>query len=108
MRTIDQCIDGATKSCKGEFVDSHHIILLLINYLKQYKKMDGKVVIAFSVSDRIKKLCKALGLEVVTTKIGFKYVCDKLLSDDVLLGGEESGAGAGVGAGVGAGAGETF
>ena len=25
---------------KGEFVDSHHIILLLINYLKQYKKMD--------------------------------------------------------------------
>jgi phosphomannomutase len=76
---------------KGEFVDSHHIILLLINYLKQYKQMDGKVVIAFSVSDRIKKLCKALGLEVVTTKIGFKYVCDKLLSDDVLLGGEESG-----------------
>jgi len=76
---------------KGEFVDSHHIILLLINYLKQFKKMDGKVVIAFSVSDRIKKLCRHLGLEVITTKIGFKYVCDKLLSEDVLLGGEESG-----------------
>ncbi|MFM7022757.1 MAG: phosphoglucomutase/phosphomannomutase family protein [Flavobacteriales bacterium] len=76
---------------KGEFVDSHHIILLLITYLRKYKKMDGKVVIAFSVSDRIKKLCKHLGLEVTTTKIGFKYVCDHLINEDVLLGGEESG-----------------
>ncbi len=40
---------------KGEFVDSHHIILLLINYLVKEKKFTGKVVNAFSVTPRVKK-----------------------------------------------------
>lgn len=76
---------------KGEFVDSHHIILLLIQYLFEEKKMNGKVVTAFSVSPRISALCKHFGLEQVVTKIGFKYVSGIMLTDDVLLGGEESG-----------------
>jgi len=76
---------------KGEFVDSHHIILLLIQYLVEQKKMTGKVVTAFSVSPRIAALCKHFGLEQEVTKIGFKYVSGVMLKDDVLLGGEESG-----------------
>lgn len=76
---------------EGTFVDSHHIILLLINYLHNYKKFSGKVCITFSVSPRIKKLCEHYGLDCEVLKIGFKYVCDRMLSDDVLLGGEESG-----------------
>jgi len=76
---------------EGRFVDSHHIILLLIHYLHKYKGLTGKVVIAFSVSDKVKKLCAAYGLEVEVTKIGFKYICGKMVTDDVLLGGEESG-----------------
>ena len=40
---------------KGEFVDSHHIILLLIHYLVKYKKMSGKVVTGnFSCSVKVK------------------------------------------------------
>ena len=31
---------------KGEFVDSHNIILLLLLNLHKYKKMTGKVVVA--------------------------------------------------------------
>ncbi len=76
---------------EGRFVDSHHIILLLIHYLHQYKGLTGKVVVAFSVSDKVKKLCAAYGLEIEVTKIGFKYICGKMVTDDVLLGGEESG-----------------
>ncbi|MBK6730257.1 MAG: phosphoglucomutase/phosphomannomutase family protein [Bacteroidetes bacterium] len=75
----------------GNFVDSHHIILLLIHYLHKYKNYTGKVVIAFSVSDKVKKLCAHYGLDVEVTKIGFKYICGKMITDDVLLGGEESG-----------------
>jgi phosphomannomutase len=67
----------------GEFVDSHHIILLLIHYMVKYKQMTGKVVIAFSVTPRVEKLCQHYGLELEVTKIGFKEI--------VLLGGEESG-----------------
>ncbi len=75
----------------GNFVDSHHLILLLIEYLTQYKGLSGKVVKSFSVSDKIQKLCELRGLESITTKIGFKYICEYMVTDDVLIGAEESG-----------------
>lgn len=76
---------------KGNFVDSHHIILLLINYLVTQKKFTGKVVNAFSVTPRVKKMCEHYGLEYQVVKIGFKYIAGIMISEDVLLGGEESG-----------------
>ncbi|MBK5284265.1 MAG: phosphoglucomutase/phosphomannomutase family protein, partial [Bacteroidia bacterium] len=75
----------------GNFIDSHHIILLLIHYLVEYKKMSGKVVTAFSTTPRVAKLCKHYGLESETVKIGFKYISEIMDKEDVLLGGEESG-----------------
>lgn len=76
---------------QGEFVDSHHIILLLIHYLVKYKGMTGKVAIAFSVTPRVYKMCEHYGLEHTTTKIGFKDIAAIMVNEDVLLGGEESG-----------------
>ena len=76
---------------KGTFIDAHHIILMLIYVLHEYKDMTGKVVIAFSVSDKVKKLCAHFGIDVEVTKIGFKHICEKMITDDVLVGGEESG-----------------
>lgn len=75
----------------GDFVDSHHLILLLIHYLHKYKGYTGKVVNAFSVTNRVKKMCDLYGLEYQVTKVGFKYICEIMANDDVLLGGEESG-----------------
>jgi phosphomannomutase len=75
----------------GSFVDAHHIILLLIHYLHKYKKMTGKVVVAFSVSDKVKKMCRQYGLPIEVTQIGFKYISEKMVKEDVLVGGEESG-----------------
>ena len=76
---------------KGEFIDSHHIILLLIHYLVKYKNMHGKIAIAFSVTPRVYKMCEHYRLEHVTTKIGFKEIASIMVKEDVLLGGEESG-----------------
>ncbi len=76
---------------KGNFVDSHHIILLLINYLVTQKKYTGKVVNAFSVTPRVKKMCEHYGLEYQVVQIGFKHIAGIMISEDVLLGGEESG-----------------
>lgn len=75
----------------GNFVDSHHLILLLIEYLTTYKGYSGKVVKSFSVSDKVQKLCDLKGLEAITTKIGFKYICEYMVTEDVLIGAEESG-----------------
>ena len=76
---------------KGNFVDSHHIILLLIHYLHKYKGLGGKVCVAFSATPKVEKLCKHYGLEIETVKIGFKYIAEIMIHEDVLLGGEESG-----------------
>ena len=76
---------------KGNFVDSHHIILLLIHYLHKYKGLNGKVCTAFSTTPKVEKLCKHYGLEIQTVKIGFKYIAEIMIQEDVLLGGEESG-----------------
>lgn len=76
---------------KGEFVDSHHIILLLIHYLVKYKKFTGKVVVAVSTTPKVEKMCKHYGLEYQVVKIGFKWICGIMIAEDVLLGGEESG-----------------
>lgn len=75
----------------GNFVDAHHIILLLVHYLHKYKNMNGKVAIAFSTTDRVKKMCEAYGLPFEVTPIGFKYISEIMTHEDVLVGGEESG-----------------
>ncbi len=75
----------------GKFIDSNHIILLLIKYLYEEKGMRGKVVTSFSVSPKIGKMCSYYGLDQKTTKIGFKHIAGIMLNEDVLVGGEESG-----------------
>ena len=76
---------------KGEFIDSHHIILLLIHYLVKYKGLSGKIVTAFSCSVKVAQMCAHYGLDHEIVKVGFKHVAGVMLNEDVLLGGEESG-----------------
>lgn len=75
----------------GNFVDSHHILLLLLLYLHKYKGMSGKVVFTFSVTDKLKKMAEKFGLPYEITKVGFKYIAEIMVNEDVLVGGEESG-----------------
>ena len=76
---------------KGDFVDSHHILLLLLLYLHKYKSMNGKVVVAASTTPRVVKLAEMWGLEHDTVQIGFKHIAQQMINEDVLIGGEESG-----------------
>ena len=78
-------------NAKGEFVDSHHIILLLLLYLHKYKHMTGKVVVAASTTPRVGKLAEKFGLPYDMVQVGFKYIAKQMISEDVLIGGEESG-----------------
>jgi len=75
----------------GNFVDSHHLILLLIHYLCKYKGMKGKVCTAFSTTVKIKNMCKHYNLPLEVVQIGFKHICEIMIKEDVLIGGEESG-----------------
>ncbi len=77
----------------GKFVDSHHILLLLIHYMYKVKGKTGEVYSTFSCTSKIQKLCDAYGLKNTVTKIGFKYICDLIVNsgNPFLVGGEESG-----------------
>lgn len=75
----------------GNYVDSHHILLLLIHYLYKVKGWSGKVGTGFSSTVKINQLCEKYGLELDVVKIGFKHLCEIMITDDVLVGGEESG-----------------
>lgn len=76
---------------RGEFVNSHIIYALLLRFLISEKKWSGGVVKTFSTSQMIDKLASEFGIPVFETPIGFKYICELFLKEDILLGGEESG-----------------
>lgn len=75
----------------GNFVDSHHILLLLLLYQVKYKGQTGKVVVTFSVTEKMRKMAEMFGLEIEITKIGFKYIAEIMANENVVVGGEESG-----------------
>ena len=76
----------------GDFVDSHHILLLLLMYQYEYKGIkNGEVILTFSVTDKLKQLAEQYGLDYEVTKIGFKYIAEIMAERDVIVGGEESG-----------------
>ncbi len=75
----------------GSFIDSHKIFSILLKHLVEDLKLRGEVVKTFSTTSMIDKLASKYDLPVHITPIGFKYICELMLTRDVLIGGEESG-----------------
>jgi len=75
----------------GDFIDSHKIFSILLEHLAGDLGLRGEVVKTFSTTQMIDKLAKKYGLPLHVTPIGFKYICELMLTRDVLIGGEESG-----------------
>ncbi|MDQ3021695.1 MAG: phosphoglucomutase/phosphomannomutase family protein [Bacteroidota bacterium] len=76
---------------KGDFLDAQKTFALLLKYLYEKKNMRGKVVRGFSTSELIKKYCEKNNIELITVPIGFKHISKIMITDDVLIGAEESG-----------------
>lgn len=75
----------------GEFVDPHRIFALIMRYLIEKKGMTGKIVRTVSTTRMIDRIAEKHGLALIETPVGFNYIADLMISDDVLMGGEESG-----------------
>lgn len=76
---------------KGRFVNSHQIFALLLKHYVEDKKLRGVIVKSISTTNMINKLCEKYELKLIETPIGFKHICKKLVEEDALMGGEESG-----------------
>jgi phosphomannomutase len=77
--------------CHGSFVDPHHIFALALRYLVEERGLKGTVVKTVSTTTMIDRLSAHYGLPLKETPVGFNYIADHMLQDDVLIGGEESG-----------------
>src|SRR2546427_12059808 len=75
----------------GTFVNPHQIFSLLVWHLAGTRDLPGDIAKTFSVTKLIDKLAAKLGRKVHEVPIGFKYICELMLEQDILIGGEESG-----------------
>ncbi|MFB6290154.1 MAG: phosphoglucomutase/phosphomannomutase family protein [Candidatus Bipolaricaulia bacterium] len=86
--------DGDRVSAMAEdssFIDAHRSYALLMKYLIEEKGWSGKAVKNFPLTDMIFKIGEKHDREVVETPVGFKFIAEKMVKEDVLIGGEESG-----------------
>ena len=76
---------------RGEAMTMHEVVPLVLLHLARNRRMTGGVVRTFSQSVLTKRIAAAHGLKLYETPIGFKYIADLMLRDDILIGAEESG-----------------
>ncbi len=76
---------------RGNFVDPHKIMALAFRYLVEERGWKGPVVRTVSTTRMIDRLADKYDLPVYETPVGFNHIADYMISEDILIGGEESG-----------------
>jgi phosphomannomutase len=75
----------------GSFVNPHQIFALLVWHLVGTRQLEGEIAKTFSVTKLIDKLAAKYSRKLHEVPIGFKYICELMLEQNILIGGEESG-----------------
>ena len=94
--TVGLVFDGdcdriAAVDGQANFLSSQVLIPILIDHLTLRRGLSGEIVKTVSGSDLIPLVAKLHNLSVFETAVGYKYIADRMLAAEVLLGGEESG-----------------
>lgn len=76
---------------QANFLSSQILIPVLIEHLVANRGFSGELVKTISGSDLMPKVAALYDLPVFETPVGYKYIADRMLETQVLLGGEESG-----------------
>jgi len=75
----------------GQTMTMHEVVPLMLLHLARTRRMSGGVVRTFSQSILTKRIAAAHNLKLYETPIGFKYIADLMLREQILIGAEESG-----------------
>jgi phosphomannomutase len=76
---------------RAETMTMHEVVPLILLHLARVRGMTGGVVRTFSQSVLTRRIAEAHNLKLYDTPIGFKYIADLMLKEDILIGAEESG-----------------
>jgi phosphomannomutase len=75
----------------GTFVDSHKCFAVLLRWVLERKKWSGDVVRAFNTTGMVDRIAAKHGRKLIECPIGFKYIADLMMEQEIVVGGEESG-----------------
>jgi alpha-D-glucose phosphate-specific phosphoglucomutase len=75
----------------GSFLNPHQLFALLVWHLAGTRNLPGDIAKTFSVTKLIDKIAAKFGRALHEVPIGFKYICELMLEQNILAGGEESG-----------------
>jgi alpha-D-glucose phosphate-specific phosphoglucomutase len=75
----------------GSFLNPHQLFALLVWHLAGTRNLPGDIAKTFSVTKLIDKIAAKFGRTLHEVPIGFKYICELMLEQNILAGGEESG-----------------
>lgn len=75
----------------GEFISPQKILGLLVLHLVKNKGRKGGVVKTTCGTTMIDKIAQKLNLKLYETPVGFKYISDLMVTEDIVAGGEEAG-----------------
>jgi phosphomannomutase len=81
----------AAVDSQGNFLSSQILVPILIEHLAKRRRFTGEVIKTVSGSDIMPKIAQLYDLPLFETPIGYKYIADRMLTTQVLVGGEESG-----------------
>src|SRR5690554_3760118 len=77
---------------EGTVYDGDYIVYMIAKYLKSKDKLKHNTVVLTQMSNPgMLKAFKDLGIQVIQTPVGDKYVSEEIISKDLSVGGENSG-----------------
>lgn len=75
----------------GNYIHPNLVMAMLLKYLSKKPENKGKMIKTVGVSALIDVISKKLGIETITTPVGFKWLSEKMRENDCILAGEDSG-----------------
>ncbi len=75
----------------GEFINPNQVISLVYLHLLKNRGLVGNVARTVATTHLVDRIAQEYGCKAIETPVGFKYIGNELLSEDVIIGGEESG-----------------
>ena len=76
---------------EGEYLSANKILVMLYNYLHEYKGWKGPVVRNLATTHMLDAMARSFGETCYEVPVGFKWISSKMDEVDAVLGGESSG-----------------
>jgi len=76
---------------QGRYLSPHQVFSLILLYLIEDRQIKGGIAKTVSLGYQPERIAREYHLPLEEVPVGFKYICDKMLRANVIIGGEESG-----------------